>query len=214
MDVAEFVGGGLRTPDDVWRLIDALFAAFGRPVAPGDGYPDAEMSTAPVRLPSVVATLLRRYGRRPEFTAGQDWVLGPHQLHYDDEGVLVIRDENQYTAVWGVTDLDHPDPPVLYRREDGDWVPYLDRYSLAAADFALSETVLAGDGLVNAAEVEPAAGRRRSRRLPRRARFRSGTARRRAPSSPLRRAPGRRPCRSGRSPARRRRPAVGGGVQP
>nr|BFE66214.1 hypothetical protein GCM10020063_107400 [Dactylosporangium thailandense] len=48
-------------------------------------------------LPAAVAGFHRRFGRRPEFTDGQDRIVEPARLRVDN-GVLVIRDENQYTA--------------------------------------------------------------------------------------------------------------------
>ncbi|MFI5908930.1 hypothetical protein [Dactylosporangium sp. NPDC051541] len=155
MDVARLMGPGLRTPDDAWLFIADLFAAFGRPVAPADGCTAEELAAAALPLPAAVAAFYRRFGRRPELTDGQDPIVAPARLEVDD-GFVVIRDENQYTAEWAVADLHQDDPPVLYRHEGEPWQPYLDRFSLAAADFALCETVFADDDLYNGAEVEPA----------------------------------------------------------
>jgi hypothetical protein len=149
------MGPGLRTPDDAWRFIAELFAGFGRSVADADGYTADELASLAVPLPAAVAGFYRRFGRRPELTDGQDRIVAPTQLQVDD-GVLVIRDENQYTAEWGVADLGRDDPPLLYRHVGEEWQPYLDRFSLAAVDFALCETVFAYEDLWNAAEVTPA----------------------------------------------------------
>lgn len=112
MDVAELMGGGIETRDDAWTCIRGLLAGFGEPIREGDGYTDEEIAAADVVLPTALVEFYRLCGRRRELTGQQDRLLGPHQVGIDD-GVLVIRVENQSVASWGipVDRLGDEDPP-------------------------------------------------------------------------------------------------------
>jgi hypothetical protein len=82
---------------------------------------------------------------RFDLTQGYTCLLKLYQLHVDDSGqALVFRREAEGVAEWGVpmSVLFDADPPVV-TGGDGQWEPFLDRFSLAFVDMVLSEAVFA-----------------------------------------------------------------------
>lgn len=135
-----------------WDFVRALAAAFGRPLAEGDGVDADEIRQAESRigaaLPAALSEAYGLFGRRTDLTASQDRLLAPSQLQVDDDRVLVLRVENQYCASWGVPlgDVAADDPPALLNIGDG-WEPYADRLSLALVEMVMSEAMFsARDG--------------------------------------------------------------------
>lgn len=134
-----------------WRFIERFAEKFtGRALKDGDGYSDTELDKAGKRLdltlPKALRDLYALFGRRDDLTRVQDRLLRPRELEVRDD-VLVFRAEAQNVTRWGVkvSDLDRPDPPVVYLHQDGDWRPYLDRVSWAAIEMALQEWLFSGD---------------------------------------------------------------------
>lgn len=132
----------------VWEFVRSFAAAYGKPLADGDGVDHADLDAAAARLGRVLPAALREayllFGRRPDLTRSQDTLLSPAQLKVDPSGsVLVFRNENQSCASWGVwlTQLDLDDPPVVMEFGEG-WVPYSERLSVAMAEMVLSEAML------------------------------------------------------------------------
>ncbi|MFB4317586.1 SMI1/KNR4 family protein [Actinomadura sp. 21ATH] len=130
------------------------FAAdWSTPLSPADGCSEEDLSAAEerlgVRLPASVRDFYKLLGRRPDLTSNQDRLLPPAGLHFDESGqALVFRDENQGCAQWGipVQDLHLPDPPVVFQLDapyiaPEPWRPFLDRFSLTAAEIVLSENL-------------------------------------------------------------------------
>jgi hypothetical protein len=153
INAAELFGAGIDTRDAAWRVVRGLFEGFGGAVTDNDGYSVEEIAAAAVPIPPALADLYQLFGRRSELISNQDRLLGPHQISIDD-GVAVIRHENQSVASWGipVERLREDDPPVVFEHGDG-WRPYFDRLSVAAVEFALTEAVLGGDLTDNACEL-------------------------------------------------------------
>jgi hypothetical protein len=149
------------------EFVADLAAAFAAPLGADDGVPEDELRVAEHRLgfplPAALREGYRRLGRRDDLTRKQDVLLTPDRLAVRDGGgdigrVLPFRIENQGAAFWGVQlDVRDPeasaDPPVLVRREDEGWLPYLDRMSLAWAEMVLSEVVLSGETRMDVAEL-------------------------------------------------------------
>jgi hypothetical protein len=134
-----------------WEFVRRFMGAWMTPLGDGDGCTDAELDAASDRLgrslPVALREAYRLLGRRPDLTNGQDKLLAPHQWELEHGDLLVYRRENQNCAVWAV-DLADPaqaDPPTLYREIDqGDWRPFLSRFSDACVEMVLSEAVLGG----------------------------------------------------------------------
>jgi hypothetical protein len=138
---------------DALRFIERFARHWCAPLAPGDGCGADELAGAEsrlgLRLPAAVRELYGLIGHRADPTACQDRLLPPELLTVDD-GAVVFRLENQGCAEWAIAldDLALDDPPVVFRRtdEDGPWLPFLDRFSLAGVEMVLSEALFADGG--------------------------------------------------------------------
>ncbi|MEU8006956.1 hypothetical protein AB0B66_37835 [Catellatospora sp. NPDC049111] len=133
-----------------WEFVRGQAAAYGRPLAEGDGVDADRLRAAEKRLgialPAALCEAHLLFGRRTDLTRVQDRLLAPGQLLRDAEGVLVFRVENQYCASWGVPAeaVDRDDPPVLMGT-GGRWLPYTDRLSIALVEMVLSEAMFSAD---------------------------------------------------------------------
>ncbi|MBO0805374.1 MAG: hypothetical protein J2P25_20130 [Nocardiopsaceae bacterium] len=155
-DVGAGVAAAVRDRAGAWRFIADFAGAWLSPLTDGDGYSDSDIAAAEerlsVKLPVAVREAYRLFGRREDLTSEQDDLLRPGEWRLEDDGrVLVFRVENQGCARWGVR-LDHPgqeDPPVVMRVDVAGqrtgWMPYLDRFSLACLEIALSEAVIGAE---------------------------------------------------------------------
>ena len=138
-----------------WAFIEAYAATWFRPLTPADGYGDDELADAEdrlgVRLPPSVCEAYQLFGRRADLVRKQDPLLEPAELRFDEIGeVLTFRVENQWVTEWGIraSDFDAPHPPVIFWLDELDqsgWRPFLDRFSLACVEMALSESMLHRD---------------------------------------------------------------------
>jgi hypothetical protein len=104
---------------DRWRLVDEFIEVWHRPLAPEDGYSEAELRAAEQRLGCELPAALREWyalaGRRADVWSRQDRLLPPDRLRIDPgSGTLIVRSENQGCEHWGirVADLSRDDPPV------------------------------------------------------------------------------------------------------
>ncbi|WP_436528165.1 hypothetical protein [Actinoplanes sp. HUAS TT8] len=83
-----------------------------------DGYSEVELSAAEESLGFRIPPLLRQFygllGKREDVLSLQDPVAGPRDLYLDGPDILVIRGENQGSALWGVPFGDEPDPAVQW----------------------------------------------------------------------------------------------------
>jgi len=134
-----------------WEFVQEVTAAFGKPLAAGDGIDEDRLRAAEIRLDLALPAALREayalFGQRRDLTSTQDRLLLPEQLAIGGaDGVLVFRVENQSCAAWGVrgSELGQDDPPVVLEAGHG-WVPYADRLSTALVEMALSESLFADE---------------------------------------------------------------------
>ena len=143
---------------ETWAFVHRFVAGWARPLAPGDGWAEADLVAAEqllgVRLPGALRTVYGLLGLRPDLTRCQDDLLSPYQCHWDDTGeVLVFRAENQDCAHWGIrrAELGGDDPPVVVEAGHG-WRPFLPRTSVDCVQMLLGEAVFGGE-FVNGCEL-------------------------------------------------------------
>ena len=124
---------------EFWPYYQGLVAQLYRPVSPGDGFSDDEVTGAEQRLGCRLPGLLREFyllaGKRPDLNHAHDQLVHPNDLQIEDEK-LVFYVENQAVCVWGVPaeDLDVADPPVvrgdsMAGSEQWEWEPHFERLS-------------------------------------------------------------------------------------
>lgn len=157
--IAEALQKAVAAPGDrpaAWHVAEVLAADWSeRPLAPADGYADADLDAAAAGLghplPAALREALKLFGRRDDLTRNQDPLATPKDLEIY-EGALVFRTENQGACVWGVLleDLHQDDPPTYLRADLADkseekWLPWTDRLSLALVEALITETII-GDG--------------------------------------------------------------------
>jgi hypothetical protein len=163
-DLSVELAEGCRAPDAAWMFLRRFAAAWSDPLRPEDGYTDAELNASARRLgqplPAVLRELHRLMGRRDDLTRNQDPLVPPQHV-WVDEGVLVFRYEAQHGAFWGIplAALGEPDPPVVCKdRRTATWWRYTDRFSHAALEMVLTETMFStGPDLADNAEFTSAA---------------------------------------------------------
>ena len=142
------------------RFIDSWFGG----VSSNDGYGRDELRLCEERIGSPIPVALRDFyallGRRSDLLANQDPVCTPSDLSIDPSGVMVIREENQSCALWGVgvDSESRVDPPVYIQTPvggDAKWVMYHERLSVALLEFLLEESMLSGAANTIHAEASP-----------------------------------------------------------
>ncbi|MFD5831141.1 hypothetical protein [Lentzea sp. NPDC060358] len=147
-DVAESAARAVHDRSAAWRFIEGFAAEWAEPIEARDGWDHADLNAAErrlgVRLPGAVRDAYALFGKRPDLTSNQDWLLAPSELRVDDD-VLVFRDENQSVAAWGAS-LGGEDPEVLVKldlvdRREEHWDTWLPRFSLACVEMVLSESL-------------------------------------------------------------------------
>jgi uncharacterized protein (TIGR02996 family) len=104
---------------DRWGLVDEFVEVWHSPLAPGDGYPEADLRAAEARLGCRLPAALREWyalaGRRGDVWSIQDNLVPPDRLQVDPgSGDLTFRWENQGCERWAIraADLGRDDPPV------------------------------------------------------------------------------------------------------
>jgi hypothetical protein len=149
-DVGREVAASLGSRQGAWRFIRRYAESWLTPLSDGDGWTEADLHAAEQRLglqlPPAIREAYGLFGRRQDLTSVQDRLLGPDQLEVDTTGeVLVYHVENQSVAVWGVplAAMDQADPAVVVAQnfQDDGWEPFLERFSLACVEMALSESL-------------------------------------------------------------------------
>ena len=106
-----------------WDDYAARVAELFRPLAPGDGYEEAEVAAAEarlgLRLPRVLRELYLLAGRRDDINRPMNHLIPPEDLSVE-QGALVVYEENQNVVLWGVRveDLGRDDPPVVRAYND------------------------------------------------------------------------------------------------
>ncbi|WP_394616754.1 hypothetical protein JNUCC0626_45210 [Lentzea sp. JNUCC 0626] len=147
-DVAGNAALAVRGRSAAWRFIEGFAAEWAEPIEARDGWNHADLNAAEerlgVRLPDAVRDAYALFGKRPDLTSNQDWLLTPAELRLDHD-VLVFRDENQSVASWGAA-LDAEDPTVvvkldLVHKAEEHWDSWLPRFSLACVELVLSESL-------------------------------------------------------------------------
>ncbi|GAB3663953.1 hypothetical protein GCM10027589_27810 [Actinocorallia lasiicapitis] len=163
-DLTTELAEACRAADAAWMFLRRFAAAWAEPLRPEDGHTPAELDAAAKRLGHPLPEALRRLhgllGRRDDLTRTTDPLIPPQHL-WVEGGVLIFRYEAQHCAYWGipVASLDEADPPVVCRdHTSGDWWPYAERFSLAAIELVLTETMFStGSELADNAEFTPSA---------------------------------------------------------
>jgi hypothetical protein len=140
--------------DEAWDFIRTFAATWSRPLDNQDGCAVSELAEAETRLdrrlPAAVTEAYQLMGKRNDLTRSQDYLQQPHNLEVEDSRWLVYRVENQGCALWAVdlADPGEPDPPTRWRdptTATGTWRAFLDRFSQAVVEMALSESLFSGD---------------------------------------------------------------------
>ena len=109
-----------------WMLVLRFVDFWSRPIAPGDGYSEADIEQCERELGHRLPAALREWyliaGRRRDLWSQQDRLTTPNELFQfgRHENHLVFYAENQGCEVWGVRDSDIllEDPPVYRLKED------------------------------------------------------------------------------------------------
>jgi hypothetical protein len=117
-----------------WALLLELIATWYRPVASGDGYEGAALTSCQPRkgisLPLAMREWYGAAGRRDDIWGRQDVLIRPDKLALAG-GVLEFYAENQGVTSWGVreAEVSLDDPPVVVRDEDDMWVVQSPQFS-------------------------------------------------------------------------------------
>ncbi|MGW9448791.1 SMI1/KNR4 family protein [Streptomyces sp. NPDC055632] len=159
-DLGASLARGVEGRSGAWAFIQDFAAHWvGAALGSGDGWTEADLDAAEVRLGLQLPTALREayvlFGRRRDLTSNHDVLLGPAELYVDDaKEALVFRHENQGAASWGILldSLQDDDPAVSVRLDLADksaerWEEWLERLSLCFVEIALSESLRADEEL-------------------------------------------------------------------
>ena len=168
-DLVHALAAGLQDRHQAWDFVRRFVATWHQPLVATDGWSSSELREAvrnlstrfPTvkRLPAALAETYALLGNRRDLTSNQDQLLNANGLWLDEAGeVLVMRQENQGCAEWGirVDDLDHDDPPVVMQVAGSEhgWQPYADRWSLACIEMVLFESLFTEDDLCTNMELD------------------------------------------------------------
>lgn len=101
-----------------WSAQSLHIRTLFRPWQPGDGYDEATIQAAEarlgIRLPSLLSTFYRAWGKRRDLTEINHPLLPPAELVIRTD-TLIFWVENQAVWYWGVPlqALEEPDPPIV-----------------------------------------------------------------------------------------------------
>jgi hypothetical protein len=141
-DVAGSAARAVHDRSAAWRFIEGFAAAWAEPIEARDGWNHADLDAAErrlgVRLPDAVRDAYALFGKRPDLTSNQDWLLTPSELRLDGEVVVFRRGIHAVTS-WAAS-LDTADPAVVHETERG-WEPWLPHFSAACVELVLSEAL-------------------------------------------------------------------------
>ncbi|SEM05697.1 SMI1/KNR4 family protein [Streptacidiphilus jiangxiensis] len=125
-DLAARLPAALRDRAEARSFLTDFVAHWAeRPLQPGDGCTEAELTAAEERLgvpiPVALRDLYSLLGRRDDLTRNEHPLMAPGELRVVD-GALVFRTENQGCCVWGVLvdDLDQENPAAVVRADLAD----------------------------------------------------------------------------------------------
>lgn len=148
---AEVAAAGLDR-EATWRFV-ARFARhwLGAPVDGESGVDEARIVEAEQRLglsfPAAVRELYALAGRRRDMWSNQDELLSIGKVYVED-GVLVVRHENQGVAIWGVRveELHLPNPPVVvhvdrFEPSEQWWEPWTTSFTAAVLQWLVFESL-------------------------------------------------------------------------
>ncbi|WP_152991628.1 hypothetical protein [Frankia sp. R43] len=144
------------TPRETLSLLEDLVEVWRGRTGIQDGCTHEELVAAQERLgmqiPSPLRGFLTLYGRSENLMGFQEPLLKAHDLHVEDD-VLVIQEENQGCALWGVAaqQLSLRDPPTLFKipADAGyEWRPYHDRLSVHILEAILNEFMASSDNRI------------------------------------------------------------------
>ena len=130
-------------------LLQGAVRAWRGEAVGGAGCSPEELTAAQERLgaqiPGPLRGFLSLYGNRDELMGFQDPLLPPSGIRIE-ENVLVIQEENQRCALWGVVvdRVGEPDPPVVFKGPSAGegWRPYQDRLSVHLLETVLNELLI------------------------------------------------------------------------
>ncbi|MCX4588589.1 hypothetical protein OG819_02170 [Streptomyces sp. NBC_01549] len=155
-DVAAQLAVLPSSADEMLRLLQGAVRAWRGEAAGWAGCTPEELTAAQERLgvqiPGPLEGFLFLCGGREELMGFQDPLLPPGGMRIEDD-VLVIQEENQRCALWGVSvqRLGEPDPPVVFKdpnRAGGDWQPYQDRLSVHLLEAVLNELMISSESCI------------------------------------------------------------------
>ncbi|MFJ5844623.1 MULTISPECIES: SMI1/KNR4 family protein [unclassified Streptomyces] len=143
----------LTGPAGAWQFVERFAARLGAPTGPDDGYPEAELAAAELRLglrlPPAVRELYARFGRRHDLLHGTRSLLPPEELEVSGDALIwQVEKFWLYQLAVPLDRFAETDPPVLI---DGssqayeDWEPFADRFSAVCVETVMSENALCGD---------------------------------------------------------------------
>ncbi|MET8762882.1 hypothetical protein [Lentzea sp. NPDC004782] len=145
-DVAGEAARAVQDRSAAWRFIEGFAAAWAEPIEAGDGWNHADLDAAEhrlgVRLPDAVRDAYALFGKRPDLTSNQDWLLTPSELRLAG-GVVVFRRQIHALTSWAAA-LGTADPAVVHETQRG-WEPWLPRFSTACVELVLSEALFRDD---------------------------------------------------------------------
>ena len=113
-------------PQAVDRYADlkAFVAEWHRPLAPGDGYTEAEIAEAEARLgfrlPEALRELYALLGKREDITSGHNRLVYLQDLNVEDDW-LVVWEENQCVSLFAIKTTDFAlAEPLVWILTDGE----------------------------------------------------------------------------------------------
>ncbi|WP_406449658.1 hypothetical protein OG782_10640 [Streptomyces sp. NBC_00876] len=143
----------LAGPAAAWRFVERFAAHLGAPVGPDDGYAEAEIAAAELRLglrlPQAMRELYGRFGRRHDLLHGLRMLLPPEDLEADGTALLWQAEKFWlYRIAVPLDRIAESDPPVLIdgsSPEYDDWEPFAGRFSALCVETVMSENSLCDD---------------------------------------------------------------------
>lgn len=151
-DLAADVAAAALDREATWRFV-ARFARhwIDAPLDEESGVDGARIIQAEQRLglpfPAAVREWCALAGRRQDLWSNQDELLGIGTMYVQD-GVLVVRHENQGVAIWGVRveDLHLADPPVVvhvdrFEPSEPWWEPWTASFTEAVVHWLVFESL-------------------------------------------------------------------------
>ncbi|MFR9780774.1 hypothetical protein ACL02O_32620 [Micromonospora sp. MS34] len=152
MSFIEAITTGSWDPRRTLELCRAFMDEWMGGVEAEDGFSAAELAAAEEALGFSIPPLLREFqgllGKRQDALRLQDPVLRPDEFYLDGPDILVVREENQGGALWGVPYGDGPDFEVkwkdLYNGSAARWRDYGQPLSAFLLEAVMGESMFSG----------------------------------------------------------------------